>query len=578
MKNVICDLHVHSGLKGFGTNGYEDAAGRTIWDHFPEQKEALKKLNFALKMGIKDMAKESQANLSACANAGLRVPFIAMYPIERQMFALDPQMPFRLLFNILLKGNQHTYLGAAVTGFPIEKVKKILANVNDDNDIGVDYFKELMKERNYLISQTKKVSPEGFKFEIARDYDHLQELIRSENTIASMLTVEGAHSFGHYLRNSTFQKDYDQPGMDSLEKELLRTSFQQNIATVKQAADGNPVPFFVTFCHHFNNLLAGHARSFSDKKSLLGPINGPNLPGLRHLFNQEPGLNKGFSKLGWEVMQQLYDKKQGRRILIDAKHMSVTARKELYQYIRTQRETNNDPIPIIQSHAAINGWPTLEEAARHEENGKLDKGQFFSRWQINLTNEDILEMYDSDGLIGVVLHEGRMPGDGFKKEAKKLKKKIKRNRKNARKRIKWESKLKDLYLKLIWSNIFHIVKTIRDQRQGANGWKMIALGSDYDGLVDPIDSFDKVGHFKNLKKEMADYLSAGKEINYAINGVAVSLPATEASALMFGQSPEEITEKVFSGNVDQFLAKYFTPAYLDQQAPGHNEPAVKIAA
>lgn len=576
MKNLISDLHVHSGLKGYGVAGQPNAANRTIWDYYPERTPEIEKLNFALKAAIKDMAKDSQANLDVCAEAGLMLPFIALYPIERQMFAMDPQKPFRNLFKLLLSGKQHLYLGCAVTGFPEEKVQAILENVANGKDEGVHYFNQLLKERDYLLEQTKTTS-KGFKFQIARDYQELKTLLQPGNkTVAGMLTVEGAHSFGNYLHNSTFKKEYHQ--LDDIEKRILQNSFIENINTIKKGVDGKPVPFFVTFCHHFNNLLAGHARSFSDKSSLIGAINWPNVPGMRHLFNQEPGLNQGITELGQEVIELLYNKEQGRRILIDAKHMSVKSRKEFYQYIKHRREEEGDSIPILQSHTAINGWATLDEAAQHEETGRLDKGQFFSRWQINLTDEDILAIHDSDGLIGVVLHEGRMPGDGFKDQAKKLKKKIKKARKKPQKKARYEQELQDLYVKLIWSNIFHIVKTVKDQRQGANAWKMIALGSDYDGLVDPIDTFDTVANFKNLRQSMIDYLNAGKEIFYASHGEAKTLAKSEVQSLLFGQSPEEVLQKVFYQNTDHFLSKYFTVDYLEKANPESGIEEITLAA
>ncbi|MEM7382538.1 MAG: hypothetical protein AAF361_15285 [Bacteroidota bacterium] len=331
---------------------------------------------------------------------------------------------------------------------------------------------------------------------------------------------------------------------------------------MKTEEDGKWAPFFVTFCHHFNNLLAGHARSLSDKSPL---ALGLNKPGMRHLFKQEVGMNLGFTSLGREVLDLFLDRQKGRRILIDTKHMSVAARKEFYQIIRLKREIENDPIPIIHSHGAINGWLTLDQAQKKEETNKLDKDQFFSRWQINLTNEDILETYESEGIIGVILHEGRMPGNGFKKAAKKLKKKRDKAKVGSEKRTRLENELKEMYLKLIWSNIFHIVKVIWDNKR-ENGWKMIALGSDYDGLVDPLDSFQKANTFSEMKIDMINYLKSGKEIFFSQNGEAVAIPSTEIAELQFGQTPEQILEGVLLGNTDRFLAKYFTKEYLGKQA------------
>ena len=582
MKNLISDLHIHCGLKGYASEGHPDYKDHTIWDFYPAQEAALKKLNPVLRMAIKELAKSSQANLDACAAANLRAPFLAIYPVERQMFALEPQKPFKTLFDILLGGKQHAYLGAAVSGFPIEKVEAILAEVANDKDEGVNYYHQFRMERDYLLRQTETRSKHfpDFQFTIASHHNEFRELLEAGKTISGVFTVEGAHSFGHYLHNSTFKKTFD--GLSPKERQVLENSFRRNITEVKTEDDGRHAPFFVTFCHHFNNLLAGHARSFSAKSDL---ALGLHKPGMRHLFNQEPGLNHGFSSLGKEVLELFLDRKAGRRILIDTKHMSVAARKEFYAVIRRKRKEENDPIPIIHSHAAINGWFTLDQAKGKAETKDLDKGHFFSRWQINLTNEDILEMYDSDGIIGVVLHEGRMPGEGFKKAAGKLKKKVDKARAGSPRRARLEQELKDLYLKLIWSNIFHIVKVVRENRPGnhrpANGWKMIALGSDYDGLVDPMDSFPEVTNFQDLKSEMIAYLEGGKEICFAQNGVAVALPSAEVSELMFGQTAEEILDGILFGNTDRFLSKYFTEAYLGMEtgeAEEDSESDIAVAA
>lgn len=579
MSNLISDLHLHCGLKGYASEGHPDYKEHTIWDYYPAQEEELNKLNCVLRAAIKELAKSSQANLDACVASNLRAPFLAIYPVERQMFALDPQKPFKMLFDILLSGKQHAYLGAAVSGFPLEKVEAILANVSNDKDEGVNYYNQFRRERDYLIRQTaarSKNFPE-FRFEVASDYQDFRTSLDAGKTICGLFTVEGAHSFGNYLHNSTFKKTFD--GLRPKERQVLEDSFRQNITEVKTEDDGRHAPFFVTFCHHFNNLLAGHARSFSAKSDL---FLGLHKPGMRHLFNQEPGLNKGFSSLGKEVLELFLDRKAGRRILIDTKHMSVASRKEFYAVIRKKREEENDHIPIIHSHAAVNGWFSLDQAKGKAETKGLDKGHFFSRWQINLTNEDILEMYDSDGIIGVVLHEGRMPGEGFKSTAGKLKKKIGKARAGSPKRARLEQELKDMYLKLVWSNIFHIVKVVREGRPGssqpANGWKMIALGSDYDGLVDPMDSFPGAGDFQELKSEMIAYLENGKEICFAQNGVAKALPDEEVRELMFGQTAEEILDGILFGNTDRFLSKYFTEAYLGMETGAAEEPGIAVAA
>ena len=47
MLNLISDIHLHCGLKGFAADGHPDYEDFTIWDYYPPQEEALQKLNFA---------------------------------------------------------------------------------------------------------------------------------------------------------------------------------------------------------------------------------------------------------------------------------------------------------------------------------------------------------------------------------------------------------------------------------------------------------------------------------------------------------------------------------------------------
>lgn len=563
MKKIIADLHVHPGLKGFANQGYAENENRNIWDAYPRQEKALNELNFVIHEAIRELSKESQAHLEACANSHLRLPFFVIYPVERPMFALERQRPFRRFWAMVLPRRKYADLGAAVSGFPKERIESILVNnVDGDVDDGVNYYEQFLLEKEYLFQQTHFLSQDEppYEFRIANDYQSLKQMLKDERTITGVLTVEGAHSFGHYKHHSTFAKTFDE--LNGEEEELLRQSLMENIRVEKNSA--YPV-LFVTFTHHFNNLLAGHARSLSAKSSLFSYLKWPNKPGMRHIFNQEPNLNNDFSSLGLEVLDLFLDKEQGRRILIDTKHMSIAARRTFYQQIKERRATG-DAIPIICSHTAVSGWPTLDEAEKHAETKYVDKGAYFSRWRINLTDEDILEMYDSDGIAGLLLHEGRMPGKEFEKEARKHKKLI---RKLARKEDRvscqrleeclWE--LREKYLQLLWSNVFHILKVVWDKRS-ENGWKMIALGSDYDGLVNPFNSYNDVSCFDCLRVEMLAYLLSGKPIYYADRGVNRLIPKGEVRRLMFGQNPEEAVEALFFKNIDRFLSRYFTQTYL----------------
>ena len=113
---------------------------------------------------------------------------------------------------------------------------------------------------------------------------------------------------------------------------------KQNALALKQM--NNP-PWFVTYSHHFYNELCGHARSL---RSIIGKIT-----------DQEEGVNSDFTPLGLEVLDILLDKNNGRRILIDIKHLSPVGRKT---FMELRKIKYNSEFPIIISHGVCNGLPT----------------------------------------------------------------------------------------------------------------------------------------------------------------------------------------------------------------------------
>jgi microsomal dipeptidase-like Zn-dependent dipeptidase len=562
MSDRIADMHVHPGMKGFNNQGQPGSEGRTIWDAFPERQTELKQLNKAIRGAVAELAKGSQANLDACVKGGLVVPFVSITPPERPMFAINPQKPFRNLIKLLLPKKKYLPLGVAVTAFPPSKIQGILNRV--ENDRGVDYYREeYLPEKQYILEQQRESSRTcpNSTFGLARDYEHFQSLIDSGHTVVGVLTVEGAHSFGNYLHQKTFETEYKDLKPEDLQE--LRQSLLRNIQAEK---NHEYAPFFVTLMHHFNNLLGGHSCSMSPKSPLIGGLGWPYLPGMRHIFNQKTGMRKGLTPLGREVVDLLLDKTQGKRILIDTKHMSIKVRKEFYELVRRKRVEEDDPIPIICSHAAVNGIGTLDQAEQpqYDEKVSLDDLAYFSRWRINLTDEDIVETFDSDGLIGLVLHEGRVPGGAFKRMTKKLKKRIKKLEGKSHKKEELQAvqdELRDKYLGLIWSNAFHIVKVIRDQR-GADGWGLLALGSDYDGLINPYDNWKEVSSFADLKRDMLEYLIEQKPLHFVRDGQPIPISDAERERLLGGHTPPEILDRIFFRNVDRFLSEYFTEDYL----------------
>lgn len=555
MERKFADIHVHPNLKPYAYMKYPEGDVKTMWDKFDERKKDLKKLCFLIRNSAKELAKSSQANLDACVDANLVCPFLSLYPVERQWFDVKPK---NLFWRLLVPKWKYHHIGAALSGFPTEFVKRIMLRIR--NLRGIDYFNEELLPLmdftlNHMNSRSKKYP--YYTFKIATDYNEFVSFTSADKTICGILTIEGGNSLGNYYSHNIFSKEYLH--LDTNEKINLRDSFITNINVLKSWKGGRYTPFFISFCHHYNNLLAGHSKS-------LGKFG--------NLLDQKPGLDKGFNDLGKEILELLLSKDNGRRILIDTKHMSIQSRMYYHDLIK-QRRSQNDKIPIIQSHAAISVWKTFQESGRQIEDENLDKDAYFSQWKVNINDDEILDIYDSDGIIGIVFHEDRMPGGKVKAQTKKLSDRYhKLERKkylSFRQQKEYDDikeKLKLIYVGLIWSNIFHIIRLIYNNRiddkgNPANGWKIISIGSDYDGMIDPFDGYFSVSDLPVLFNDMIEYINKGRgPIYYADNGNVIEFQGDEIVTLMFGKKIEDILSDICYNNVDTFLSKYFTDSYL----------------
>ena len=113
------------------------------------------------------------------------------------------------------------------------------------------------------------------------------------------------------------------------------------------------------------------------------------------------------------------------------------------------------------------------------------------------------------------------------------------------------------YLKQIKSNIFRMIRVIRNK----SAWGLIGIGSNFDGLVDPYNSYATIDRFRDFAQDMAGFLQQPQDlIGYKDNQGGV-ISADKVKALMFGYSPEELVAKFSHLNLENFLEKYFNENY-----------------
>ena len=528
MKNPLffADLHVHPSMKPFHSGINEPR--KSLWDDFPISTATKDSL---LDSFVKQMVKYSQADFTKCAKGHSWLLFTSLYPVEIPWFSMSK------IGSLIVNEENRKRLSQSLTNFNETVLENdFLQVLNGDKPI--DYFSRLEREYQYILTQ-ENTTP-GKKMKILKDYDDYKDWkagisdppVVAEPCIALIITIEGAHSFFTFENYGKLKNKYTlEQVSDKSWSEFgsFRKMLIDNISKVKQWGpdhNGSHAPLFITFSHHFWNLLAGHAQS-------IGNI----------FLNQNEGMDTGFTKLGYTAVTKLLEKGvNSRRILIDIKHLSHKARSQYYEMIKGYSSVD-DQIPVLASHAAVTG--TL--------NPSSDAHMYFNSSDINLFDEDVLKIARSNGLLGLMMEEGRLLNKPalqalFDTHGDHL------------------SKSPEVCAEILLAQMLHIVNVCG----GKESWNIICLGSDFDGMINSLDAFDSVEKYPALFEKIHERLTNETPIlcidwePYHLHDNATTVLYTSQSVhnLKFGLTPDEIIEKIAYKNIEHFLEKYFNDQYL----------------
>ncbi|PRY12266.1 hypothetical protein CLV24_1089 [Pontibacter ummariensis] len=266
------------------------------------------------------------------------------------------------------------------------------------------------------------------------------------------------------------------------------------------------------------------------------------------------------------------------QVLVDIKHMSLKARKMLYDL---RKEQGWEGIPLIASHIGVTGFSyqnmPIRKLKEHEGEGCVkvvyDKPEgylpdtLFNPTSINLYDEDIMQVLLSCGLLGisfderilgaeVKLHVGQKT---FQKEfvstaerelfhtagyeaAEDDNDEEEAQESNSGIRVPFSlntHELEELHMRHMVNNIFHIVK-VGQQLDGVNPWKHICVGTDYDGFIHAVKFCPNASHFKDLPEKLKG---------------AFEKYAPEAGIDM--RDADEVVQNFLFRNAHDFLARHF---------------------
>ncbi|HHG86551.1 MAG TPA: hypothetical protein ENJ82_17505, partial [Bacteroidetes bacterium] len=354
-RDFFVDIHTHPTLRAYNTPVHKGV--RNLWE--ATENDAFETpISRWARLKTHEMAKSSQANLLSYAAGNVRVIFDSLYPVEKGF------LRFRKLPTALVGRAKSDEVLRTVTGIDGHQLDS-LRNSNN-------YFQELLGQYAFL-SKGQGKSPHGnYAYRLVGSWAEMETVMTEDpNCIAVVVTVEGAHAFNCGLP--------EEAGHSSSIRELA-----ENIGTVKS---WKAPPFFINLAHHFYNELCGHTRSFK--------------PVMHQAFNQKAGLNLGITNLGWSVIHEMLAQDNGRRILLDIKHMSVQSRQEYYRFVESYNRLNpQGKIPIICSHTGVNEFSSMAASIQKKDSKGKMKKSYFHNWAINLSDEEIRIIHSTGGLIG----------------------------------------------------------------------------------------------------------------------------------------------------------------------------------
>jgi microsomal dipeptidase-like Zn-dependent dipeptidase len=497
MLNANFDFHIHPSFKTFLGALNE-----------PDRKDCWKNVAFGTNSCIGIL--NSQSSLTQMKQGNIRLAVANVLSLERP-----------LAKNFLLQ--VFDSLSNQLDGEIFRKVR----NQNATPEDSLSYFDLMMAELIHLVN-AQTTNP-NLKVKIIKS---MTEFVDDDETINLILAAEGGHNFYGEL--------------DKGEQEDNPNAILKHLGNFKKKDEPFRM-FYITLVHLYTSHLGNHAFAI---KLITGREFKPAGKGLTN-------LGKIF------IREALRTSETEHRILIDIKHMSLQSRLDFYKI----RKEEFPDVPIIASHIGVTGTSFRRNAIRFVDstmsvtlnevyfNFDLCKGlanTYFNPWSINMYLEDIEEIVASGGLMGVSLDK-RILGceavvaNEFLSADETI---LLRNKQ----RVTNIDVLKDLQaiqaidfsmagrstneLHYLANNILYIVRVGQEvminkdgveTKVGDDVWKQLCIGSDFDGLIEPIKGFKDSSKTSTLRGTLKNALI---ELSH-LSVVPINVPENVEDLIMF---------------------------------------------
>lgn len=539
------DIHCHSTFMSYNRSRTEKTTVDEFWPQVVSQKSVRKQR-------FKDTPTFTQSDFTTLSRSRVRLVFASLLPLEQGFLWYRGKVIARILARSQMK-------------IPWSRSRRV-------QSVNHDYFMDLEKEFSLLTNYRNWQCPGDVlatcpRAKVVADFKELSETLNEyENIIAVVITIEGGHSLGcgsiKYIEKiNDDELNNVRYGYKNIKFELDDNSFAEpedrcdiagrfrswrvralvrrllvNIKKMKNWGNGKFAPLSITFSHHFWNQLCGHAISLPYKDIIVSETANGILPRLSipipiwtganvaselgeeglvlglPVFDQTRGIEEPMTEVGKVVVNALLSKNNGKRVLIDTKHMSLAGKDWYYQCIEEFNKDlkDGDKIPVISSHVASSGdKPMLKKASvkdPYEADQNYDKSTKFNPWDINLSDAEIVRIHKSNGLLGLHFDERILAGKKWREQLHEI------NPNSRRWGCEWTA--------LVAEHIYHVAEVIADE-EGLTGsprwddneaqaekrpWRRLAMGSDFDGAINPMDAYCYVIDYNELEHQLGKCL------------------------------------------------------------------------
>lgn len=343
---------------------------------------------------------------------------------------------------------------------------------------------------------------------------------------------------------------------DFIDQQML-DELTHNINALKQLP-GPPVAM-VTIAHLTYNGMFGHApglngggfftKIFAQKNYSIRVSDDPTYKKQwASAFFTIPGVNK----FGEAVIDGLISTDNGPRIMIDLKHSDFFTRRYFFDKVMLDPATG-DTIPPICSHCGVTGLPNPYYSPLTDEFSLLQSPSTttFYPFGINIYDEEITTICQYGGIIGIPLFQQVLGGNiktrrpreyRIKRDGRKIEGKFSRPGRhkeirrifthlaaagdpavmralqythddmgvNTKSRITFKRAVEDyISAEPFIQNLFYILDHsgyLLPTGLDPIAWQRVCIGSDLDGLIDPIDICPTASLYPNFRERLLQFI------------------------------------------------------------------------